>query len=340
MDLVSLLEELRKMRKAVFAVGFTKPSKETIGQLEDLSDFLAQSDRPEDQIDLVSDVVGDLSEGTNLTPELAMELDDIILNSQADIEAELREASHSSLAVAGPYREFRERMMSAVAHDLGVARTRAKEIRRTACLEIIRDRPGLYIRQVSDWFNRLHPDALTYGSIWSYVHELVAEGEVLTIGGPQGSPKYCFPQVKREEGRARYYGKPFAAEGVVERDIGESFEPVSPHQFKDFYLLRPEESDPMILVVAYGALASVHSGEPVKTFGELNQFGQTTRHIGFRYDDGEELGNLDMLTAVNVARVRNGAEQNIWFDQEIMTSRSLYPPIADPRVYESLDPPS
>ncbi len=340
MDLVSLLEELQKMRKAVFVVGFSRPSKEAMSRLKSLSDLLAQSDRPRNEIDLVFDVVGDLSEGTNLTPDLAMELDDIILKTQSDIEAELREAYHSTVTVTDTYRQLRERMTSAVAHDLGAARARAKAIRRSVCLEIITDRPGLYIRQVSDWFNRLHTDTLTYGSIWKYVHELAAEGQILTLGGPQGSPKYCFPQVRDEESRARYYGKPFAAEGVVEREVGESFEPVSPHQFKDFYLLQPEESAPVILVVAFGALQSVDLGEPVKTFGELNQFGHATQHIGFRYEDGEELGSLDMLVALNVARVENGAEENIWFDHEKMPSRSLYPSITDPRVYESLAPPS
>lgn len=328
-DPLTLLDKCQRVRKATFKLlGSPTPDPWARREMRDILDVLANCDRPESEIELVETVLDELEADGVLSPDMAMQIDEVLLECRSDLKLYIDEYYHLSVPIQEQYAQTRERLVRSMKERLHESRFQAKSRRIETTMNIIREKPGFYIKEVYDWFNRVASEDLSYGTIWGYVHDLREANRILTIGGPQGSPKYCFPHAREVDNRARYYDLPFGLEAAVGEDVSESFIPVSSGQFKDFLILEPPELEPVILVVASGALGELEEGETLRTFGKLWKFEYLHPRAGFAYTNGRDLSDLDLLLGLKVAKVLGREERELWVDRDALADRSLYRSIA------------
>ncbi len=328
-DPFALLDKCQGVRRAIFGLlGSPSPDPRARREMANLPNILADCDRTKAEVEFAVRILDDMNADAVLAPDVAMQIDEILLECQLDLKLYINDHYHLSVPLEDPYVSINERFVKSMRDLVQESRFQAKTRRLQVTMNIIREKPGFYIKEVYNWFNRIASEELSYGTIWGYVHELQERESILTIGGPQGSPKYCFPHAREIEDRARYYDMPFGIEARVAEDVSESFVPVSSQQFKDFFVLEPDELEPMILVVASGALGDLGQGETLRTFGRLWKFEYLEQRAGFAYTDGGDLRNLDMLLALKVARVLDQKEEELWFDRGVLADRSLYRSIA------------
>src|SRR5437667_316301 len=107
------------------------------------------------------------------------------------------------------------------------AERRSRLARNKLIRETLTKRPGLYVTELYRELSRFRDVKVTYPTIWSDVREMEEEGSLLTVGGPQGTPRYCFVHPKTIKSRRLYYGNFFGTDGTVVDRLTDEFEPTN-----------------------------------------------------------------------------------------------------------------
>ncbi len=167
--------------------------------------------------------------------------------------------------------------------------------------------PGHYVYEI--FRHLLKSNKVSYKTVLNYVHKLEDEGEILTIGGPQGVERYCFPEPNRIEDRSKYYGGPFAVKGEVEEYITYQFKTKGTFsELYDFYIVNNQTSPKMILAVDWGVDLPIESSLIIRTFGFIYSFEKFTQKEG--YYPETEFDKLDFLRCVRI--VKEEENEIIW----------------------------
>lgn len=195
----------------------------------------------------------------------------------------------------------------------------ARGRRHELIVETIRKRPGLYITEFYKYLRRLRAVRVTYATVWNDVQFLEEQRLLMTVGGPQGNPRYCFPHPDSIEDRRAYYSRYYCAEGVLEDQLTDRFE--LKRQFLDVFLLN-SEIRPVFLVTKYGAIRRQMLGARIRTFGRLHGFDFLRAHE--LLEPVVPINPCDTLSAFSVAKVSNGKEETLWYDEEAFSGPSLY----------------
>ncbi len=186
-----------------------------------------------------------------------------------------------------------------------------KERKKEEIMKLIYTSPGHYIKSLYVYLNKKYV-GISYSAVWNYINELEREEKIITIGGPQGRYRYCFPNPKMIENRAVYYGKCFGINGVVEETILDRFKtPELRGPFYNIYLVN-SSIKPILLVLPYG-IGTLQLDIPIKAYGELEPYSYLEK-LGYLVE-GENL-RLDILFGWKVAAVSDGEEIEIWLDEE------------------------
>lgn len=197
---------------------------------------------------------------------------------------------------------------------------RQRDRRKELVLETIEKRPGLYIAELYQLLSRLRAIRVTYPTLWSDIRILEKETRMITVGGPQGSPRYCFPHPRIIEDRRLYYNGYYCTEGVIEEQLTYKFEPT--RRLVDLYLVN-SESRPLIMVLEFGIAKEDLMGSHIKTFGKLHRFDFLRENEGLR--PKEPVESHDILRSLSLVRIfEQRVEHPVWFDEHAFSGLSLY----------------
>lgn len=161
---------------------------------------------------------------------------------------------------------------------------------------------------------------LHYQTVRGHVESLVRQKKLLTIGGPQGRLRFCFPHPSTVHDRALFLGKHFGVDAKVKRDLTDEFVDLSVDYFRSVYLVN-STMRPVLLAVPRSVL--LEPATPVRAFGPL-----------VRLADAKKAGVKPTGTAVNLPReivkavkvakvVAGGREEELWFDPRWAKKLSL-----------------
>ena len=187
--------------------------------------------------------------------------------------------------------------------------------------------PGKFITKL---YEELNPTGsrkgFSYGSVRGYVDELVRREQVITLGGPQWSPRYCFPDPNRLESRKRYYDGPFAVRAVLECDLYDDFDyshvrgPVP-----DVFLANGILKDPVLLLARNGNLHRFEKLE-IKSYGQILPFRDLEKRFGLTPQDPARATPHDLLVAFRVTLAGEPErEATSWSDRDHQTPDSTDP---------------
>ena len=193
-----------------------------------------------------------------------------------------------------------------------------RERRHRIITDLIWKRPGLYVAELYDVLRRRRAIKVSYPTIWNDAKFLESQQRLITIGGPQGSPRYCFPHPRMIEDRKVYYRNFYGMEGVVEEWLTDRFEPRA--DYLDLLLVNSHEK-PLILALRIGVTRPQLVGEKVKAFGKLFGHDFLDRFGSVRVPRVTE---MDVLHTINLTRIVNERENPVWYDREALAGLSLY----------------
>ena len=224
-----------------------------------------------------------------------------------------------SLTPTAEYRDLYQRITSHLLEAVGPREVRNRQARHRAIFATLQISPGLYVAEL---YNRLVGSGTvrtTYTTLWSDVRWLQIQEQLITVGGPQGSPRYCFPHPKTIQNRHDFYNRFYCAEGIVDKNLTDSFS-MRKHWF-DVYRVN-SMTKALILVLEHGAVKGEMVGSRVKSFGRLHKFESAQRSHGL--DPKPGVKPEDVLRAINVTQVRNGKEVTMWHERPYGGPLSLY----------------
>jgi len=193
-----------------------------------------------------------------------------------------------------------------------------KERKKEEIMKLIYTSPGHYIKSLYVYLNKKYV-GISYSAVWNYINELEREEKIITIGGPQGRYRYCFPNPKMIENRAVYYGKCFGIGGVIEGMVLEKFRtPVLKGPFYSVYLVN-SDIQPILLAIPYSV--SMDTKISIKAYGELEPYDYFEK-LGYLVEDRNL--KLDVLFGWKVEALIDGEEIEIWLDEERAIIRTEY----------------
>ncbi|MGD2248483.1 MAG: hypothetical protein PVF58_08750, partial [Candidatus Methanofastidiosia archaeon] len=209
-------------------------------------------------------------------------------------------------------KEFTEHY-SAIAKYIKEKEENIKEKRKEQIQNQIVETPGLYIKVLTEVLNdKFGKEGFSYSTVLKYLNQLSIERKIITIGGPQGRVKYCFPHPSTIKDRSRYYNRIFGYQGIVEEKITDKFLQESVRKFRDIFLVNHVDQ-PILLLVDFGKLKNVE-GNLIKSFGDLKPFEYLIEQEGFTAQD--QVLSIDVLKASLVARMVDGEERHLWLDKK------------------------
>ncbi|MFW6128315.1 MAG: hypothetical protein ACOC6M_03940 [Halobacteriota archaeon] len=191
-----------------------------------------------------------------------------------------------------------------------------KENRKGEAFKLIYNSPGHYIKSIQTYLSRKYGE-LSYSAVRNYINELKEEKKIITIGGPQGKFRYCFPHPNLIEDKSMYYGRCFGIEGVTEEPVSDKFRtPELRGPFLNIYVVN-SNIKPVLLALPYG-VSKLESDTSIKAYGEIEPY-KYLENLGYLPDDNSL--KLDVLFGWKVARVRDGKESEVWLDEKRATLR-------------------
>ncbi len=280
---------------------------------------LAKSGVSPDELDFVRSVVAELT-GKTPPPELAEDLAKV-MTIVAEAENRLARLNPPE-EQSPPAQGWKERFDAITALLLESQRPEERrefEQRRELIVQAVRKQPGLYLTQLYKHLRVSGSVRVTYATIWSDIHALEDDLLVMTIGGPQGSPLYCFPHPDSIPNRGAYYNRIYGTEGTIERRLTNRFK--SAQMPLDFLLVN-SQTRRFIMVLRYGAAGANIEGTRIKTFGKLLNF--ESLRTEWDVQPAKDVSPMDVLNPFNVIAFGEEGTRILWYDARAFRKFSLY----------------
>ncbi|MFO7966793.1 MAG: hypothetical protein R6U44_04260 [Archaeoglobaceae archaeon] len=189
-----------------------------------------------------------------------------------------------------------------------------KEKRKGEAFKLVYNSPGHYIKSIHTYLSRKYGE-ISYSAVRNYINELKEEKKIITIGGPQGKFRYCFPHPNIIEDKSFYYGRCFGIEGATEEPVSDKFRtPELSGPFFNIYVVN-SNIKPVLLALPYG-VSKLESDTSIKAYGEIEPYNYL-ENLGYLPDDNSL--RLDVLFGWKVARVSDGEEIEVWLDENRAT---------------------
>jgi len=303
--------QLNLLGEIVFEVimGRNFRRKELKKLVYNLPEVLSFCEVSRSEIELIGAVIGELIENpANISPVDLNNIYEIINTCKAELKRFVEEKTVEKFVETERERfaDYVDELKKHILRDIQIDREKKKE----EILKIIYKSPGHYIRSLYIYLSKKY-DGISYSTVWNYINELEKEDKILTVGGPQGRYRYCFPHPKMVENRAVYYGKCFGISGVVEEMVLEKFRtPVLRGPFYSIYLVN-SNIKPILLAVPYSV--SIETKISIKAYGELKSYNYFEK-LGYLVEDRNL--ELDVLFGWKVEALINEEEIEIWLDKE------------------------
>lgn len=315
---IELLIESEKAKEAlVEAFSQNEISDESKSHLLSMKEIVYFCEQKKRDISLVEMVISSLLENKKLVTEDVMQ----VLAILTDCQTVMRDFVTGKLHLNGPhsskFTEYYSVISEHVMKEESIERTKRKELVKQQIFSI----SGLYIEKLAQVMQiKFGKKGFTYSSVWQYVNELSAEKEIITVGGPQGAYRYCFPNLSNVADRTRFYHKVQGYDGTIEKKVTDRFNLDRARKYWDIFLTNGV-SIPILLVVDFGMLHNVEKCQ-IRLYGDYEPFQYFVQKEHVTTEDPSL--NYDIYKARKIDRIVNGDEEEIWFDKE-KADLSQYP---------------
>lgn len=312
----SLRESLFKMASEA------KPGPGDTAALEAVSRIVRECELPESDVRLAEAMLAIVRSGRPPNPEDLARVDSVLdecgrilqdfLSSQQPMDVEIRDSWLSKFSA------YSDLLTQTIPQGRSPSDLKSREHNIQEVEKAVFRSPGKFILMLYEELNSQRPRAgFSYGSVRLYVDELVRRGRILTVGGPQGIPRYCFPHPNVVQARKRYYGGPFGIEAIIEENVSEAFNFSRQRgPFVDVYRTNKILQDPVFLVTGRRQLDKLQNRK-VKSYGKLLQFSGLKDRFGL-VPRVETYEKHDVLLAGRVAiEGAEGKEMAVWSDPKL-----------------------
>jgi len=318
-----LIHQLRKTRRTILeTVERGKSRSEDVKAIKALAKIFEACHRTPDEIKGVRNAARRLGRIETIPLDHAMYLIELIAQCEQDIRAVLREVSGADFELLPEFhakeQAFTEELLALVEEKQGQPPERVMDLTK----ELVYRHPGLYISEMHQFLVSRHFRDMSYSSVWLSVHRLQDESNIITIGGPQGKRRYCFPNPELLASREEYYGLPYALLGRIEEHVTDRFEQVRGTRLRDLFVVNSSSASGTLLIIDYHGAPELGIGAPIKSFGRLETFDYVVSQEGL--DPVNGVGEPDVVLGLKVALIIDGEENEVWYDKAIETGKSLY----------------
>lgn len=324
-----MISELSRASEARMMLKYFEPAKEGIfevlrkrqitkntkDRLDKAIELVKFCDRSDDEIGLMRFLISHLAkneipESKDLTK--ALEILDIC---KSDLLNYINEEFGVGSPISQEKKDEFEEDFSSLKSTIYKRRKRLGESRKILVRDVIFDRPGLYIELLTDALQSRYGEmGFSYPTVWGCINELVEEKWILTVGGPQGAYRYCFPHPNKVKNRSKYYGSVFAIEGGVEERVTNLIDLPKMPKFYEIYLVNAHLNQKTLMLTDYNAPI-----EPdditIRAYGDLQPFKYLTEKMT-HISQKSGLKTHDILLARKIAKIENGKEKELWFDRQ------------------------
>jgi hypothetical protein len=264
-------------------------------------------ERDEVEINLVDAVISSLLRNKNPATKDVMKFLEILNECQNELKRFIIEKTHLYAPKTKKFIEY----YTAILKYIEMKGKSKKEERKELVREQIFQRPGLYIAFLAEIMqNEFGEEGFSISNIRHYVNELSFEKKIITVGGPQGRYRYCFPNLNLIQDRTEFYHTISALEGIVEEKITDKFIQKGRGKFRDIFYVNGT-SNPFLLLVDFGKLFNIER-KLIISYGEFEPFNYLTETENIAPKD--HALNVDVLRARKVAQVVDGREEEVWAD--------------------------
>lgn len=337
MDLVKvgqardLLMKSERAKKALIdAFGRGSVASDVRSSLQLIADIAAFCEREEMELLLIDNVISSLMKEMKPSTEDIMKIFDILSQCQQDLKDYIIEKMHLSEPKSGEFVDYYE----AISDFVRRKGKNEREIRKKWVADQVFQTPGVYVTLLAEILENKHGEVgFSVSSVLQYVNELFRERKVITIGGPQGRERYCFPHPSTIEDRSQFYHRLYATRGIVEEKVTNKF--TLSKKFRDIFLINGVEKQ-LLLVVDYGKLRNIER-HLILSYGDLEPFEYLVKVEGFAPRD--QSLNMDILRARKVDRIVNGHEEQVWVDEKRADPYACSS-VADVTAYSSVPSPN
>lgn len=290
----------------------TQASRSAMMRISELEDLLRFCERNEREIELANIIVEELKSRKEIASEDIVKVIDVLHECKNELESFVDEMFEEQLVKSMTTKNKYDEYLSTLRNYITEKSSIDKKAKKGEIQRIIYNYPGHYIKSLHTYLQRkFGGEGITYTTVWNYVNELAGDGEIITIGGPQGKFRYCFPNPKKVGDRTSYYDKYFGIVGVVKEKVTKSF--ISTGQSKkyyDFYIVNSSIKPEIILATSFNAQIPINSGILLRSYGDLKPFRYLQENEGYIFKNG--LREMDVLFARRIVKTINSTEKEIW----------------------------
>lgn len=306
----NLLIESEKAKKALIdALRQNTITENMKNKLLLVNEIISFCERDEMDIDLVEVFISSLLEGGKPTTDDFMNILEMLSECQSNLEDYISESIHPSIRRSEEFNDY----CSAITEYIRGKQENTKEKRKELVRRQIYDIPGLFAKYLTEILQEIHgKEGFSYSNVLLYLKQLSSEKKIITIGGPQGRVKYCFPDPSTIEDRTRFYDKFFACQGIVEEKVTNKFTQMGGSKFRDIFLVN-HVNRPILLSVSFGKVRNIEKSF-IKSYGDLKRYEYLVIDEGFIPED--QTLNLDILEARKITQIEDGKEEELWIDKD------------------------
>lgn len=320
-----LLHQLRSVRRVILESlqRGGEISKADIRSLKRLVDVLRRCDRPSEDLDAAKSQFLALRESKLMSIDAVMILESVITHCESDILSFVSEISDVEAGTLDELEPIKRAYLMELEEASGEPQLREAMRSIELTRETVFDMPGMYMKEVHDFLVSRYSMDISYTSIRQYIGELERRQEILTIGGPQGAYRYCFPNPRHVADKEEYYGRPFAISGEIEDRVTSSWNQRAPKRYRDLFVVNSSNPERTLLIVDYEKVPQLTLGTSIVSFGKLQDVDYIQSYEGLEAFDGADEVN-DVLIGLKVDVKENGGAIPVWFDKELLGRRSFY----------------
>jgi len=176
-------------------------------------------------------------------------------------------------------------------------------------LKIIYHDPGHYLSSLQKYLTKKFRK-ISYSTVRYYVNYLEKQKKIITIGGPQGRYRYCFPNPELVDNRSVYYGKYFGIRGKILELISDTHK-ITVSGLKgmllDIYVVN-SNIQPIFLALPFGVVSELEKGALIESYGKIESYSKL-KNIGYIVDKNME---FDVLFGFKVAEIIDNKKVDLW----------------------------
>lgn len=307
--------KLDKISELILEVALTRGGKsyeklmDAIQELPKILDFCGANSN---DTEFVQTTLEDfLSNPSEVTPRDLKEAQEIIGYYKIELKKFTDEQYYNWLVEESKLEKYVDELEKYVYGDEFIERKKIRD----EILKVIYHDPGHYLSSLQKYLSKKF-GKISYSTVRYYVNDLENKNKIITIGGPQGRYRYCFPNPELVDNRKVYYGKYFGIRGNVKELISDT-EKMKVcglrGMFLDIYVVN-SNIKPIFLAIPYGAVGDLEVGALIESYGKIEPYSELKK-IGYVVDDKNM--EFDVLFGFKVAEiVDDNKKEDLWVGEE------------------------